>query len=173
MTVPGLGDQSQVEADLERWVTDAARKAARYQAMQAQVTQISVTEKSKDSTVTVTVDSGGKVTDLRIAEHAMSRSGSQLAGTVLETMRRAQSRLSERIAEVMNETVGEDRAVIDRAVGEYRTAFGPPPDEPPPATGNGTGDPEPPATGPVGRRAARPVAAADDEPDDGYGSVLR
>jgi DNA-binding protein YbaB len=119
------GDPS---ARVDQWVAQAKEKAQRYQAMQAAVGQVSVTESSKDGMVTVTVDSAGNATDLRITDQVRELSGTQVATAVLTTLRRAQARLPERLGEVMTETIGDDKATVDTVVGKYREKFPEPPE---------------------------------------------
>lgn len=110
MTGPGSSS-----AGIDAWVAQAKAKAERYQEMRVQAQQISVTD--TEGPVTVTIDSSGNVTDLRIKDH------DELARAVLLTMRRAQARLPERLAEVMAETIGDDRQTVDTIVGNYRAKF--------------------------------------------------
>jgi DNA-binding protein YbaB len=129
MSDPLLTTGADAKARLDRMVADARAKAERYQAMQAQVGQVSVTESAKDGLVTVTIDAAGNVTDLRITDAVKEKSGSQVAEAVLETLRKAQSRLPERLGEVMAATIGDDQQTIDTIVDNYRTKF-PQPVEP-------------------------------------------
>ncbi|MET8763479.1 YbaB/EbfC family nucleoid-associated protein [Lentzea sp. NPDC004782] len=130
MTGPGSSS-----AGIDAWVAQAKAKAERYQEMRAQAQQISVTD--TEGPVTVTIDSSGNVTDLRIKDH------DELARAVLLTMRRAQARLPERLAEVMAETIGDDRQTVDTIVGNYRAKFPEPQvDENPPPPRPGTDDDE-------------------------------
>jgi DNA-binding protein YbaB len=128
-------------ARVDQWVARAKAKAARYQAMQAAVGQVSVTESSQDGVVTVTVDSAGNVTDLRITDQVKEMSGARVSSAVLATLRRAQSRLPERLGEVMAAIIGDDQRTMDTIVGNYRSKFPEPPEEeqaeePPPAAEN-------------------------------------
>ncbi|MFF1607764.1 YbaB/EbfC family nucleoid-associated protein [Amycolatopsis sp. NPDC058278] len=124
-------------AQVDRWVAQAKEKAQRYQAMQAAVGQVSVTESGRDGMVTVTVDSAGNVTDLQITDRVRELSGTQVATAVLTTLRRAQSRLPDRLAEVMAGTIGDDQQTVDTIVGNYRAKFPEPePEEPEPAAEN-------------------------------------
>jgi DNA-binding protein YbaB len=158
-------------ARVDQWVAQAKEKAQRYQAMQVAVGQVSVTESSKDGMVTVTVDSAGNVTDLRITDRVRELSGTQVATAVLTTLRRAQSRLPERLGEVMAGTIGDDQQTMDTIVGNYRAKFPEPePDEPEPAgpenvrkIGAVEEDVPPP---PAPRPARRPPAGSDDDEDD-------
>jgi DNA-binding protein YbaB len=138
MTGPAANGSS--SAGIDAWVAQAKAKAERYQELRVQAQQISVTD--TEGPVTVTIDSSGNVTDLRIADH------DELAKAVLLTMRRAQAKLPEKLAEVMAETIGDDQQTVDTIVGNYRAKF------PEPQT-----DENPP-----------PRPKPDD--DDGFGSVL-
>lgn len=123
------------EQELDRWVADAKAKAERYQAMQDEVASVSVTESSADGVVTVTVDAGGTVTDLVITDRSRELSGSRLASLVLSTMRRAQSRIPARVAEIMSSTVGDDTETVATVVGNYQNKFPEPPPEEEPRRG--------------------------------------
>jgi DNA-binding protein YbaB len=158
-------------ARVDQWVAQAKEKAQRYQAMRAAVGQVSVTESAKDGMVTVTVDSAGNVTDLRITDEVRGLSGSQVATAVLTTLRRAQSRLPERLGEVMADTIGDDQQTVDTIVGNYRERFPEPElEEGEPAAGDNNPrkigaikDDVPPPT----PRPARPPT--DDTDDDDFG----
>lgn len=116
-------------ARVDQWVSDTRAKAERYQAMRERAGQVSVSASSPDELVTATVDSAGNVTGLRITDEARNLSGERIAAAVLDTIRRAQAKLPERLAEVMEETIGSDRRTIDTIVGNYRAKF-PDPEEP-------------------------------------------
>ncbi|PRY32450.1 YbaB/EbfC family nucleoid-associated protein [Umezawaea tangerina] len=113
MTGPIPGGSA--SAGIDAWVAQAKAKAERYQEMRVLAQAVSVTE--TEGPVTVTIDSGGNVTDLRIKEH------DELAKAVLLTMRRAQARLPEALAGVMAETIGDDKQTVDTIVGTYRARF--------------------------------------------------
>jgi DNA-binding protein YbaB len=128
---PNFGiDGPRTELELERWAAGVAAKAERYQDMQRQVTAVSSTETSRDGVVTVTVDSAGAVTDLRITDQVRSLPGAEVAQLVLTTMRRAQSRITEQVAEIMQTTVGEDAQTVDAVVSNFRNRFPEPEPEP-------------------------------------------
>jgi DNA-binding protein YbaB len=159
-------------AGLDRWVAQARAKAERYQAMQAQVGQVSVTESSRDGMVTVTVDSAGNVTGLSITDKVRDCSGVQVSSAVLSTLRRAQSRLPDKLAEVMAATIGDDQATMDTIVGNYRSKFPEPePDEPETAPDGvqriGALDEAPPAAPPTAPSSPkrRPATDSTDSPD--------
>jgi DNA-binding protein YbaB len=173
MTDPLSGAGGDAAAQVDQWVAQAKRKAERYQAMQAAVGQVSVTESGKDGLVTVTVDSAGNVTDLRITDQVRELSGAQVAAAVLTTLRRAQSRLPERLGEVMADTIGDDRQTMDTIVGNYRAKFPEPePEEPDPAESRNVRSlgaiEEESRPAPPPRPARRPPGDSDDG-EDGFG----
>ncbi|MGW7531617.1 YbaB/EbfC family nucleoid-associated protein [Amycolatopsis sp. NPDC054798] len=171
MSDPLSGEAGDAAARIDQMVAQAKQKAQRYQAMQAAVGQVSVTETGKDGLVTVTVDSAGNVTDLRITDQVRELSGAQVSAAVLTTLRRAQSRLPDRLGEVMAETIGDDRQTMDTIVGNYRAKFPEPePEEPEPGEGQhvrnlGAIEEEPAPKPPPVRR---PPSDSDDG-DDGFG----
>ncbi|HEY8371897.1 MAG TPA: YbaB/EbfC family nucleoid-associated protein [Pseudonocardiaceae bacterium] len=131
MSEPLFGlDGPRTEEELRRWAAAVEEKARRYQEMQRQVAAVSVTETSRDGAVRVTVDSSGVVTDLVISDAVRTMSGAQISALVLSTMRRAQARISDRIAEVATATVGDDPETVDAMVTTYRERFPEPEPEP-------------------------------------------
>jgi len=169
-------------ARLDAWAAEAKAKAARYQAMRVQAQQVSVTASSKDGLVTVTVDSGGNVTDLKITDRVRECSGTQVAAAVLAAMRQAQAKLPQRLGEVMAATIGEDEKTISTIVDNYRSRFPEPePDEQAPASSEtelrigvpeGPDDispsPRPAPPRPVSRPAPRRPATPVEDEDDGW-----
>ncbi|WP_051386131.1 YbaB/EbfC family nucleoid-associated protein [Actinokineospora inagensis] len=130
MSQPSFGgDGYQTEQELRRWSADIAAKAERYQSMQAEVARVTVTESSRDDVVRVTVDATGAVTDLVISDKAGEIPGAELSTLVLTTMRRAQSKISEQVAEAMQRTVGDDPQTVAAVVGSYRERFPEPEDD--------------------------------------------
>jgi DNA-binding protein YbaB len=132
VTEPNFGvDGPRTELELERWAAGVAAKAERYQDMQRQVTAVTATETSRDGVVTVTVDSAGAVTDLRITDQVRNLPGAEVAQLVLATMRRAQARITPQVAEIMRETVGEDTQTVDAVVSNFSNRFPEPEPEQP------------------------------------------
>ena len=114
---------------LDRWVAENEAKAQRFQQMRDGVQQVSTTETSRDGIVTVTVDAAGNMSDLQITDGVKQLSGSKVASEVLGTMRRAQSRLADQVAEVVSATVGDDRSTMDTMLSSYRGKFPEPEDD--------------------------------------------
>lgn len=169
------GDGYQAEQEMRRWAAAVEEKAQRYQVMQAEVARVSVTESSRDDVVRVTVDATGAVTDLVISDKSRDLSGAELSGMVLTTMRRAQSRITEHVAEVMTRTVGDDEQTVATVVDSYRQRF--PEPEPDPERPSGSvveemrlgdvpEDDQPPT------RRTRPRPPEDDDEDWGGPPIL-
>jgi DNA-binding protein YbaB len=112
-----------VTEELDRWAAEVAAKSVRYQRMQREVADVTVTASSPDGLVTVTVNAAGVLTDLRFTDRAAELAGSRLAALVLATMRRAQARITDRVAEVLRSTVGDDAVAVDAVVSSYRNRF--------------------------------------------------
>jgi len=128
----GAGPE-ETERRVEQWAAQFAAKADRYQEMQTRISQVSATESSADGAVEVTVDSAGVVTDLVLSERAGQVRPQQLSAQILDTMRRAQSKLTDRVQQVMVTTVGDDEATVRAVVANYEQRF----PEPPPAEADG------------------------------------
>ena len=120
------GDET--AAALDRWVADAEAMAAKYQQLSAEVDRVSVAETTPDGLITVTVNSAGIVTDLRITERATGMPGPKIAAGVLWAMRRAQSRIAAQVAELMKATVGDDTAMVNAVMDRYNSTFPAPPE---------------------------------------------
>ncbi|GLY71218.1 YbaB/EbfC family nucleoid-associated protein [Amycolatopsis taiwanensis] len=189
MTEPTPGNGDDPTARVDRWMAEARAKAERYRSMQSAVGGVSVTESSKDGLVSVTVDSAGNVTDLKLSDRVREMSGAQVSSAVLLTLRRAQSRLPEQLGEIMAATIGEDQQTVETIVGNYRAKFPEPedPDEapeqaasgevrrigeleeaeeapaPPPARPARPPQPAPPAA------SSRPARPQQDDDDDDWG----
>jgi hypothetical protein len=140
MTGAGFGRQfgagaSDAERRVEQWAAQVAEKAQRYQSMQAQVAGISVTEHSDDGAIQLTVGSSGVLTDLSLTDRAAQIPPRELAAQIMDTMRRAQGKLSSRVAEVMQASVGEDTETVSSVVSSYQQRFPQQPDEDEPPAG--------------------------------------
>jgi DNA-binding protein YbaB len=94
-------DPEQLFVDYDARLDAVTRKAEQ---ITAGLARVSVTERSEDGQVAVTVDARGNVTDLRIAQ---GRQGPELAQLVMATMRRAQSRLGDAVRQTVPD-VGDD-----------------------------------------------------------------
>lgn len=175
MTDPQAGGDL-TDAALDQWVADAEAKAEKYKALSVGMALVAVTETSPDGLITVTVNSTGLLTELRISERATGMPGPRTAAAVMATMRRAQSRVVDRVAEVMRTTIGDDTTMVDAVLADYRGKFAAPvtPARPEAVQEMRVDGPPPPRPAPVRREPApRPVGRRpDDGWDDDAGSVL-
>ncbi|MDT8912495.1 YbaB/EbfC family nucleoid-associated protein [Amycolatopsis sp. PS_44_ISF1] len=159
----GLGDlmrdPDEAIRRMDEWAAGFARKAERYAAAQEETERLRLTASSPDGTVRVTVGADGVVSDLVFSSKTRTMPPEELSRMVLETMRRAQSGITERVAEVMTEQLGdEDQETRGLLLGSLRDRF-PDPDEPedgPPEPGD---DPDPEPVPPAGGAAASPPSA--------------
>ncbi|WP_019807418.1 YbaB/EbfC family nucleoid-associated protein [Saccharomonospora halophila] len=170
------------------WTRQVQQQAQRYQAMAERVQEITVTERSPDNAVEVTINSKGLLTGLTLAESAQGRRMAELSSQIMRTVRAAQARVPELLQEAMAETVGTEDETAAKVFADAKQTFPEPPDEegrePPqadtefrfgpegddPADGPAE-DPAPPADS--SRRSGRPRGpdrdSGDDPEDDDFG----
>ncbi|MET8999449.1 YbaB/EbfC family nucleoid-associated protein [Amycolatopsis sp. NPDC004169] len=103
-----MADLSDIERMVDDWERDAAAKSQRYQAMQAQVEQISLTGTVAGGAVSVTVGRNGLPTGIRMTDGVRSMSPDEIAANVMKAIRKAQSQYPEKMREILAETVGDD-----------------------------------------------------------------
>lgn len=122
----GIEDSERMIGD---WVRQTQERATKYQAMAERFQDMSVTERSADGTVELTVSSKGILTDLRISEQAGTRSMAEVSAQIMRTLQRAQSRIPELLQDVLAETVGTQDGVANHVVDEAKKTFPEPPDD--------------------------------------------
>lgn len=122
----GIEDSERMIND---WVRNAEERATKFQAMAERFQDMSVTERSADGTVQLTVSSKGILTDLRISEQAAAQSMAEVSAQVMRTLQRAQSRIPELLQDVLAETVGTQDTVANHVVDEAKKTFPEPPDD--------------------------------------------
>ncbi|SFB61839.1 Conserved DNA-binding protein YbaB [Amycolatopsis marina] len=120
-----MADLTDVERMVNDWERNAAEKAQRYEQMQRQVEQISITESVASGAVSVTVGHNGLPTDVRMTDGVKNMSPDEIAANVLRAMQKAQSKYPERLQEITAATVGEDsttRHIVATAVEQFPDA---------------------------------------------------
>jgi YbaB/EbfC DNA-binding family protein len=121
------------DAMIDNWTKGLEENAARYQALADRMQGQSVTERSKDGSVQVTVDSRGLLKNLVIAEAAAGKRMAEVSAQVMQLVQRAQARIPELLQQAMTETTGTgDQAAVE-IVREAQSTFPAPPPEPEPA----------------------------------------
>jgi hypothetical protein len=90
---------------------------------------MSITERSADRSVRLTVSTKGMLTDLTISEDARSRSMAEVSALIMRTLQRAQSRIPELLQEVLVDTVGTEDQAANHLMAEAAKSFPQPPEE--------------------------------------------
>jgi DNA-binding protein YbaB len=171
---------------IDNWTKKLEENASRYQALAERMQGQTVTERSKDGTVEVTVDSRGLLKNLAIAEGAAGKRMAEVSAEVMRLVQKAQARIPELLQQAMAETTGTADEAASHLVEEAKSTFPAPPPEPEPDfpepdrvrrflpedTDESSPPPPPPqrpAAPPPQPRRRRPV---DDDDDDFGGSIL-
>jgi DNA-binding protein YbaB len=117
-------DPDEVMAGIDRWAQGFAEKAQRYQAAQQQTERLRLTASSANGVVRVTVGADGNVTGLELGNKVRTMPPEDIAAQILDTMRRAQSGIADRVSEVMTAQLGdEDRQTRAELLDNLRTRF--------------------------------------------------
>ncbi|MFI5558355.1 YbaB/EbfC family nucleoid-associated protein [Amycolatopsis japonica] len=176
------------ERMVDNWTKQIQETAARYQAMAARMQGQTVTERSKDNTIEVTIDSKGLLTNLVISEAASGKRMAEVSSQVMRLVQLAQSRIPELLQAAMAETVGTGDETANRVIAEAQSTFpeappeenlappeperhhrfGPEDDEPSPPPTQANPPQNPPQPKPIPRRRR----TQDDDDDDFGGSIL-
>ncbi|WP_410660872.1 YbaB/EbfC family nucleoid-associated protein [Amycolatopsis sp. lyj-112] len=171
------------EQMVDNWTKQIQETAARYQAMAARMQGQTVTERSKDNTIEVTIDAKGLLTNLAISEAASGKKMAEVSAQVMRLVQLAQSRIPELLQQAMAETVGTTDETASRVIAEAQSTFpeappeenlapaeperhhrfGPDDEEPPPPASSA-----PPQPKPIPRRRR----SQDNDDDDFGGSIL-
>jgi DNA-binding protein YbaB len=124
-TLTGLNaDPDEVERRIAQWAEGFAAKAGRYQAAQAQIEQIRTSATSQDGAVRVTVRADGSITDLEFSERIRTLPLRELSARILTTMRSAQAKVVDQVAETMTDQLGdEDAQTRTLMLDEFRSRF--------------------------------------------------
>ncbi|HEX6351405.1 YbaB/EbfC family nucleoid-associated protein [Actinophytocola sp.] len=111
-------------AGIDRWAQGFADKARRYQAAQQQTERLRLTASSANGVVRVTVGADGNVTGLELNNKVRTMPPEDLAAQILDTMRRAQAGIADRVSEVMTAQLGdEDQQTRAELLGNLRSRF--------------------------------------------------
>jgi YbaB/EbfC DNA-binding family len=147
-----MTDPEHLLADYEARMAATTRMAEQ---VRTSLDAVNATARSGDGKVVVTVNASGNVVDLRLPD-------AELAATVLNTIRRAQSQLADAVRTAMPAEL-DGTAVLAELDSQYRTAYPEPAREPRRTRHEVTPD-----------RAPRPrPARGDDEPEFGDRTLLR
>ncbi|HLS77043.1 MAG TPA: YbaB/EbfC family nucleoid-associated protein [Nocardia sp.] len=162
-------DPQQAAADMAKWAEQLERTAQRYQELHGRMTAISVTERSADGRIAVTVNADGATTGIELTPAVKGMDPAAVAAELMACTRRAQAGLRGQVTALVHDMVGED-AAGQAIVAQYAERF---PDlEPGEAEPGPEPAPEPQACTPPAAPTPPPARAADreqtvtpDEPD--------
>lgn len=126
------------------WQQQVAESAKRYQELNERVSHLSITEKSRDGMVVVTVSSTGVLTDLVLKERWHPVPEPELAGQIMECLKRAQAKIPDLMAKVIEETLGDQDSSAHLIVADARRSFPEPPPDPTSRTAWRMAEPPPP-----------------------------
>ncbi|PXY24817.1 hypothetical protein DI005_04545 [Prauserella sp. PE36] len=121
------------ERMVDDWNRRIQEQAQRYQAMASRVQELSVTERSPDNTIEVTINAKGLLTNLSIAESAQGKRMAEVAMQIMRTVQTAQSRIPELLQQTMAETIGTEDQAANKVFEDAKKTFPEPPEDEPPA----------------------------------------
>lgn len=113
------------KARFEAMARKALERGERDRELAARVQAMTATVSSRRKEVTVTVDHGGRVTDMQISDRGVELSGQELSRVVLETIRQAGREVGKLVGEAVRESWGDDSTETARTLSSY-DVFGAP-----------------------------------------------
>jgi hypothetical protein len=154
--------------ELDDAVESAIRRSELYTEAKREIDAVTVTERSPDGAVEVTVRSSGALVDLTCTELIRTMPARQVAATIRTCVQAAQSGISRRVEEILRNAAPGD-PLTSELVAQAHNAFAPPATAAPSASGQrnmsigGIEDDDP---RPRSRRRPAVRARAADDPDD-------
>jgi len=112
------------------WQRQVAENAKRYRELDERVSQLSITEKSRDGTVIVTVSATGVLTDLVLKERWHPVPEPELAEQIMACLKRAQAKIPGLMAKAIEDTLGEQDSSTHLILAGTRRSFPEPPPDP-------------------------------------------
>lgn len=173
-------DISGSEQMLANWNKNIQERAARYQEMATRVQGMTISERSADGSVQLTIASNGILQNLVIEESAAGKRMSEVSAEIMKLLQRAQSKIPALLQEAMAETIGTQDETANVLFDEARKNFPAPPAEEPARTPYDRNemnfrvdDDTPPPPRPTPPPPPRRRPPSDDDDDFGGQSVLR
>lgn len=111
---------------LEDAVEQAIRRHEVFSAADREIDAVTVTERSPDGAVEVTVRSSGALVDLTCTERIRTMPPRQVAATIQACVQAAQAGIARRVQEILRRAAPGD-PLVDELVAEADKAFAPPP----------------------------------------------
>jgi DNA-binding protein YbaB len=106
-----------------------------WEELNERVARLSITEKSGDGTVKVTVSASGLLTDLVLKDRWNPQPPEEVAAQIMECVRRAQARIPDLLRQAMFDTVGTQDPSTHLVLAEARRRFPEPPPREVPRSG--------------------------------------
>ncbi|WP_406273057.1 YbaB/EbfC family nucleoid-associated protein [Nocardia sp. NBC_00881] len=126
-------DPSRAVEDFAQRAADFERQANRFQELQGRMTALVATESSSGGRVSVTVDGNGVPTAIDLSASTRGMDPAVVSAEIMSCLRRAQARLRAQVAEMVQDTVGDDAAgaaIVERFAKQFPdpdpTEAGPP-----------------------------------------------
>jgi DNA-binding protein YbaB len=105
------------------WSDAVSERAAAARELADRVARLTVDATDPDRLITTTVNGSGGLVGLRLEPGAARLAMDDLADLILRTMRRAQSRLAEQVADIAAQTVGADSESARAVVGSFEQRY--------------------------------------------------
>ena len=106
---------------VDGWLRQSQEQAEKAQRVSKQVDAIRETETASDRTVTVTVDAGGRLVDLKLTREAIDLFTSDMPTTILVCVVKASSRAGAKASKIASDAWGAESDLAQR----MRKAYGP------------------------------------------------
>ena len=117
-------DFEAAERMIDDWQAGLEARAARARELSARLARLSARARSDDRLVTVTVGASGDLVGLELDERTRQRPAAETARTILRTLRAAQAKLTEAVADAAAGTVGVDSATGRAVIASYTGRLG-------------------------------------------------
>ena len=117
-------DFDAAERMIDDWQAGIEDRAVRARELSARLSRLSARVRSADRLVTVTVGASGDLVGLELDERTRQRPAAETAGAILKTLRAAQAKLTEAVADATAETVGADSATGRAVLASYTGRLG-------------------------------------------------
>lgn len=116
----GGRDPDAAENAVDAWQEGFEERARSARELAGRMATLSVTARSSDRLVEVTVGRSGELTGLRLDEKTRQHSAAATAQAILATVAGARAALADKVTAIVDETVGADTAAGRAILDSYR-----------------------------------------------------
>ena len=110
---------------LRSWTAQASARAEAAQQMSERVAALTSEVSAADGAIKVTVAGSGMLTGLQLDDRVQQMSGRALSEEIMRAITRAQAGLTEKVADVVRDTVGAETETGRAVVGSFERRFPP------------------------------------------------